>query len=382
MKCRFCGNEVPDVSKFCPFCGGSQQSAPIDTADLDDNAFAADNTQGQSEPHVSEVNTYSAPTQNTYVAPAQNVYTAPNYAAYPPPKKSSKGLIITLSVIGGVILIAAVVVLLLEFGVLGKPVEHSAKPSESATDTLLPETTTDADTTEAEPEVTTDAPTVSPYFEDARIYVHTSADTDPYNPCVEFYPTGEFIFTENLLAGIGKVRGTYAIDGNKITLDVVTSYNSSILGSDVRQIVFYVADDALVINTNLCYTCSGHRFTLDNGYVPPEEMIAEEEHGMEYPDEATHILDASEVRYVNVGRTPQGSPYTLFMRTAPNTADANNRICGLVHGTAVEVFAYNSDGSWAWVFYEGNANDLSGASTRISRFGWCSTEFLSDHFPN
>ena len=370
MKCFNCRGEIPDGSKFCPHCGSAQREPSGSGA----------NIPADSETYQSAQVYYPAGNQApAYVTPAQT-----------PVKKSYKGLIITLSVVGGVILLGLAVFLLWFFGVFRQigavlpetdttvtsDVTVTDPSSESNATASVPDTGSVPDGTE------TDAPAASPYFDSRRVYVYYMSETsDLYYPCVEFYPSGEFVFTENLLMGMGKIRGTYSMDGDRITLDVTSSYDSGFAGSNRRNFGFVKNGDSLTIDSSLCSTVAGSVFVLNNGYAPSEEFYIGEDHGLEYPDEAYNKLDPTLNRWVNVGRNAGGEPYTLFMRSSPNKEYDGNRICAVAHGSVVTVYAYSYDYSWAWGYYDGYANDVYGNSTYYTGYGWCAAEYLSEYYP-
>ena len=304
------------------------------------------------------------------------------------PKRKNAGLIASLSAVSVLLAVLIVFIALGAVGtgpfaaVFGKDVV-SAEPDQ--TDARITKFSPDGrpDETKTAPPVTgettppgTDEPVLR-WFDSKQIYVFRKNDFSPwYYPCVEFYPDGTFTFTENLLSGMGKMYGTYEIDGDRITLSVSGSYRSSYAGSDLTSIGFLKNGDDLIILTSVCSTESGSVFILDNGYIPSEQFF-EENVDFPIPDGAV-ICNPARIMYVDVGYFENGHPVYLYLRTSPFIQE-DNIIYGLPHGTAVTVYATNPEGTWAWIHYAGDGHTANGKDTVIDTFAWCAMWLLSDN---
>ena len=87
---------------------------------------------------------------------------------------------------------------------------------------------------------------------------------DAYQPSVSFDPTGSFVFTENVYAGLAQIKGTYKIEDGRYYCTVTD--NSQMLGfagQDVKQIVFKVVDEKTIkLKTDLCMSTNGVLFYI------------------------------------------------------------------------------------------------------------------------
>ena len=126
----------------------------------------------------------------------------------------------------------------------------------------------------------------------------------------------------------------------------------------------------MTIGTSLCGTESGAVFRLDNDYLPAEEFY-EWEYQSAYPTEAAIRYDYPETMYVNTGYNKDGDILYLYTRTTPDNSITDNIIYALPHLTAVEVYATDADGTWAWVYYNGSAHDAAGNDTYMEGYAWC-----------
>jgi len=348
MKCVNCSNEIPDGSGFCPFCGAPQ---PVP----------------QQQPQQ-------------YYAPA-----------YPPVRQKKRiadkpGLIALIVVIAVLAVFAATALgILFGTGVIGgkgKSEEHPSVDTRVDPDTgslppvtepsVTPPETGPSDTEPADTVPVTETPADESRFAEPRIYVF-KADwmaSDDFCSCVEFFPDGSFIFTENLLSGMGKMLGTYERVNGSILLNVTRSYDSGYAGSDVGTLEFTENENSIVIRNAICSTSPNDVFLRNDSYVPSSEFY-EADFEPDYPPEATRIYDMPETRSVNVGYSPSGTPYYLFLRTSPTVNDASNRICMIPHGAEVTVLAEDASGEWAWIYYNGPAHSLAGDEISVEVNAWC-----------
>lgn len=95
MFCTKCGQKIDATAQFCVHCG---------------NRVAAAQQPQQAPPQPPQQPQQYAPPQPQYAQPQQSGYAPPQYAPYAQPKKSKTGLIVGLCV-GGAVLIAAVILL-------------------------------------------------------------------------------------------------------------------------------------------------------------------------------------------------------------------------------------------------------------------------------
>lgn len=100
MFCTKCGQQIDDTAQFCVQCGnkvaGTQQPTQPE--------------QVPPQQQYAQQQPQNVPLQQQYAQPQQPQYAQPQYAPYPQPKKSKTGLIVGLCV-GGAVLIAAVILL-------------------------------------------------------------------------------------------------------------------------------------------------------------------------------------------------------------------------------------------------------------------------------
>ena len=88
---------------------------------------------------------------------------------------------------------------------------------------------------------------------------------DAFQPTVSFDPTGTFVFTENVYAGMAKIKGTYKVEDGRYYCTVTdNSSMQGFAGQDVKEIVFKVVDEkTLKLKTDLCMSGSGRLFYLE-----------------------------------------------------------------------------------------------------------------------
>ena len=374
MKCLFCQNEIPDDSKFCPICG-AQSPFGESAADA---PYAADDQNAAYPPSDYPQEGYPQQDNAGYQNYRTGSYSVPNYQQYPsgysnyqyqqpprPPKKSGKGAIIALSIIIGVL-----VLLIAAFFIVRYTVGFDFLNFSKAASAVLP------DETKALPDVTFPVDTTAPdqgdtlKFETFVSRNNALVSEPTYFSCLELRPDGVFVLTENLLSGMGKIRGYYTVAGSVYTLDVQDTYDTSYAGSNVKQIIFTRDGDRMTIADSLCSTEAGDVFVLDNSFVPSDAFY-EGDYEMGYPDEATVIYDMPETMYVNAGYNSKGDTLYLYMRTVPDKSDSSNILYALPHLTQVEVHATNANGTWAWVYYSGPAHDAKGNDAYMEGFAWC-----------
>ena len=85
---------------------------------------------------------------------------------------------------------------------------------------------------------------------------------DAFLPKVYFDGKGNFVFTENLYAGMGEYKGTYVKEDNYYTCKVTSAFEG-FAGDDVKEIVFKVVDDTTIkLKTQLCMSAPGDLFDL------------------------------------------------------------------------------------------------------------------------
>ena len=95
-------------------------------------------------------------------------------------------------------------------------------------------------------------------------WVHEAiADVSPdYYPSLELNTAGEFIFTENLYAGMGQIKGWYSKTDAGYECHVVdASMIQGFAGADVKIIVFEkTGDNQIVLKTDICMSRNGDKF--------------------------------------------------------------------------------------------------------------------------
>ena len=132
MFCNKCGNQIPDGSLYCEYCGAKQMNTGVQ----------------QQQP--------TQPVQTSQ--PTQAAYNQPNQAAAPSGNKSNKGLIIGLSIGGGVLLIGVIILLILLLKKKPEVEEVTEATTEVTTEATTEEVATVSEATPEEPE-----PEVVPY---------------------------------------------------------------------------------------------------------------------------------------------------------------------------------------------------------------------------
>lgn len=87
---------------------------------------------------------------------------------------------------------------------------------------------------------------------------------DAFQPSVTFDPTGSFVFTENVYAGMAQIKGTYKIEDGRYYCTVTdNSAMKGFAGQDVKEIVFKVVDEKTIkMKTNLCMSTNGELFYI------------------------------------------------------------------------------------------------------------------------
>lgn len=94
-------------------------------------------------------------------------------------------------------------------------------------------------------------------------YTMDPALNEAYMPSVEFTSAGEFIFIENLYAGMGEYRGWYEKRDDGFTCHVDTCSFSGYAGDDVKTIEFRYKDaSTLILDSDLCMCRKGDLFAL------------------------------------------------------------------------------------------------------------------------
>ena len=95
-------------------------------------------------------------------------------------------------------------------------------------------------------------------------FVHEPSDmtSEQYLPSVVFDAHGQFVFTENLFAGMGDISGTYELTGNGYLCHVEKIF-SGFAGDDVTVIEFeYLDDNTLELKTDICMSLKGDKFYI------------------------------------------------------------------------------------------------------------------------
>ena len=84
---------------------------------------------------------------------------------------------------------------------------------------------------------------------------------DQFQPSIYLDGKGNFVFTENLYAGMGEYKGTYKKEENHYILSVKDISFSGFMGDSVKEIDFKIVDDAtLKLKTQLCMSSPGELF--------------------------------------------------------------------------------------------------------------------------
>ena len=85
---------------------------------------------------------------------------------------------------------------------------------------------------------------------------------EAFLPNVYFDGKGNFVFKENLYAGMGEYKGTYVKDDSHYTCKVTSAFEG-FAGDDVKEIVFKIVDDTTIkLKTQLCMSAPGDLFDL------------------------------------------------------------------------------------------------------------------------
>ena len=138
MFCSKCGNQIPDGSLYCEYCGAKQMTTGV--------------LQQQTSQQVPQQPVQ--PTQPVQTSqPTQAAYNQPNQAATSSGNKSNKGLIIGLSIGGGVLLIGVIILLILLLKKKPEVEEVTEATTEVTTEATTEEVATVSEATpeEAEP---------------------------------------------------------------------------------------------------------------------------------------------------------------------------------------------------------------------------------------
>ena len=118
--------------------------------------------------------------------------------------------------------------------------------------------------TELEPIDVSRMPSGGEYYGNSAWLSHNASGmfVEGYEPSIALFKDGTFIFTENLLSGMGTYSGTFEMDGSYgITCKVESVSFSGYKGADVKEIIFTRPNPYnLQLETELCGSTAGEQF--------------------------------------------------------------------------------------------------------------------------
>lgn len=228
MKCIGCGQEIPDGSPFCAYCGTQQPQQPAQQV-------------------VQQPAQQSAPQQSTPQPqqPTQQPQYQPQQPAAPQ-GGGKKGLLIAGICIGVAILIVGIVIVFL---LLKKDDDDDKGKKAEKTTEAVTEASSEETTTEATTEATTEEPAPTPYAEEQGITFSGLGDKASGNTNNYFYYKDEFDAREG--------EGFYEADGIASDSATYSSYVNDVVVSapdsegNVIYTVEVIAEDTAVVVDNI-----------------------------------------------------------------------------------------------------------------------------------
>ena len=207
MKCIGCGQEIPDGSPFCAYCGTQQPQQPAQQV-------------------VQQPAQQSAPQQSAPQQPAPQPQYQPQQPAAPQ-GGGKKGLLIAGICIGVAILIVGIVIVFL---LLKKDDDDDKGKKAEKTTAAVTEASSEETTTEATTEATTEEPAPTPYAEEQGITFANIGDVASGNSFSGF----TFEANEDELNDETEDDNTvyYEVDGVSVETETYSSYVNEVLVSE------------------------------------------------------------------------------------------------------------------------------------------------------
>ncbi len=205
MKCIGCGQEIPDGSPFCAYCGTQQPQQP-----------------------AQQVVQQSAQQSATQQPAPQSATQQPQYQPQQPAAPQGggkKGLLIAGICIGVAILIVGIVIVFL---LLKKDDDDDKGKKAETTTEAVTEASSEETTTEATTEATTEEPAPTPYAEEQGITFANIGDKASGNSVSQFSVED----VDDVDGEVDEETAYYELDGVSVQSDTYSTYVNDVLVSE------------------------------------------------------------------------------------------------------------------------------------------------------